>query len=147
MRRTAFALALALMMLSGLGSSEFVGQFPQGGGELNFSNLPNGSIVSQDGSAVMPGHIGDYSVRIGSGENGIYAIVSGAEESQPALAYEISLLIDQKILMTNCNPSALLAFGKEQEVICMNGRWSACSGSSCHTGYPGCARYSSSSGF
>jgi DNA-binding MarR family transcriptional regulator len=121
----AFALAFALLA-AGMAGASFVAHFPQGTAVLELDKLAGEAEMSGDGTAFFPGHIGNYAVKAGAAQDGLFVMVSGEEESQAALAYEISWLSGKGALATTCETADLLALKNEREPVCIGTEWASC---------------------
>lgn len=127
MSREALALALVLLVFSGTAGASFVAHFPQGTASLKPEKLSGEGVFSEDGSLSLQGHIGNYIVEAGTGPDGMdYISVQGPEESQSALAYELSWLSGKGALATTCETADLLAMKNEREPVCTGTGWVSC---------------------
>ena len=125
MGRTKFMLAFALLAAS-MANAAFVAHFPQGTGMLYPGKLADAEMLP-GGIYSYPGHIGNYDVKVGTAEDGVFVSVEGAEESQSVLAYEVSYLVENGALATTCETAGLLALKNEREPVCIGTQWVSCS--------------------
>ncbi len=125
MRKTVFLFAFVLLAF-GAANAAFVAHFPQGTGMLYPGKLADAE-TQPGGIYSYPGHIGNYDVKVGTAQDGLFVSVEGAEESQSMLAYEVSYLVESGALATTCDTTGLLALKNEREPVCIGTQWVSCS--------------------